>query len=203
MDVHILPIRREQVDAVARLHLETFPEAETTRLGYRYVRAFFDWFSSGEKRLALAASVGEALCGYVVGAPLEDRRPMYAHLLWAAAGSMVCRPWVVLSRGVRQMAWARLALVLRPQGIVNTVPTLPHPVMVLETIGVSPAWQRRGIGDRLLRAFEHEARAQGMRALLLAVQKDNAPARRLYAQRGWIVGPSTGLERFWYYLPLS
>ncbi|HUS54276.1 MAG TPA: GNAT family N-acetyltransferase [Thermohalobaculum sp.] len=51
--------------------------------------------------------------------------------------------------------------------------------------GVVPAAQRRGLGRALLRSAEALAQEHGMTSIFLEVAVDNAPARALYAGRGY------------------
>ena len=55
----------------------------------------------------------------------------------------------------------------------------------LLTLAVPEAARRRGLGARLLAAFEAEARARGAAEAFLEVASDNAGARALYAGAGW------------------
>jgi ribosomal protein S18 acetylase RimI-like enzyme len=56
----------------------------------------------------------------------------------------------------------------------------------IEDLAVAPAHRRRGIGTQLMRRAEQEAAARGFSALGLGVDVDNAPARALYAQEGYV-----------------
>jgi ribosomal-protein-alanine N-acetyltransferase len=53
------------------------------------------------------------------------------------------------------------------------------------TIGVDPAWQRRGVGRALLAALVERSRALGAEAVLLEVRVDNDPAITLYEAFGF------------------
>jgi len=52
-------------------------------------------------------------------------------------------------------------------------------------LGLSPAERGRGLGARLVRLAQAAAAARGARRLLLAVDRDNAPAVRLYERTGF------------------
>jgi ribosomal protein S18 acetylase RimI-like enzyme len=52
-------------------------------------------------------------------------------------------------------------------------------------MGVATAARRRGIGEALLRAVIDEARARGLRRIVLEVLEQNEPARRLYERLGF------------------
>jgi len=55
----------------------------------------------------------------------------------------------------------------------------------IQTIGVAPECQGRGIGAVLLRALIDEARRRGAHVLGLEVRADNDIAQRLYARHGF------------------
>jgi ribosomal-protein-alanine N-acetyltransferase len=55
----------------------------------------------------------------------------------------------------------------------------------VQTIGVAPSAQGRGVGTRLLRALTAQAVRRGATSLLLEVRADNEPALALYAREGF------------------
>lgn len=60
-------------------------------------------------------------------------------------------------------------------------------------LAVSPARQRRGLGDRLVAAAENEARVWGADKVALHVDKRNVAAQKLYRRRGYecrVIEPS-------------
>jgi ribosomal-protein-alanine N-acetyltransferase len=54
------------------------------------------------------------------------------------------------------------------------------------TIGVSPAWQRQGVGRRLLLALARTARERGAEHLTLEVRATNHGAQAMYHQFGFV-----------------
>ena len=58
--------------------------------------------------------------------------------------------------------------------------------MELVYFGLVPAARGQGLGGRLLAKAELLARQQGRRRLIAAVDRQNLPALRLYAARGYI-----------------
>ena len=55
----------------------------------------------------------------------------------------------------------------------------------VQTIGVAPSAQGRGVGTLLLRALTERAARSGATALLLEVRADNTPANSLYTREGF------------------
>ncbi len=59
------------------------------------------------------------------------------------------------------------------------------PLADVQTLAVAPQAQGRGLGSRLLRLIEEEARRRGAEDLLLEVREDNPGAQRLYLRSGF------------------
>lgn len=54
------------------------------------------------------------------------------------------------------------------------------------TLGVIPAWRRKGVANRLVQGLKRGAARGGAHALFLEVAASNEPAISLYAQNGFI-----------------
>jgi ribosomal-protein-alanine N-acetyltransferase len=83
----------------------------------------------------------------------------------------------------------RMALVARDTGSREvagfTIASLVVPDAELETIAVSTACQRQGIGSRLLDALIHELEAAGVQQLHLEVRASNLHAIRFYESKNF------------------
>lgn len=66
--------------------------------------------------------------------------------------------------------------------IASAVP----PEAELETMGVAPDQQGRGIGKKLLEEVRQMAAGMGVKKVLLEVRVSNGPARRLYRSQGFM-----------------
>ena len=65
--------------------------------------------------------------------------------------------------------------------VIHRHPDKPTELYVDE-LGVSPAWQRRGIGAELMRRILDEGRARGCEEAWLGTEPDNDAANALYAR---------------------
>ena len=172
---------------IAKVHCEAFAGYMNTRLGSGYVRRFLAWFASRPDAIALAAldERGEAF-GYVVGAPLGYGKAMTRDLLIPAAVGVIRKPSLLVDRRILRTALGRvLDLAGRPPTIAPP-PLLPSPTWSLVGIGVASRARGMGLGQRLTRAFEDEARRLGARAVRLSVYKENTTARHTYEKCGWV-----------------
>jgi ribosomal protein S18 acetylase RimI-like enzyme len=176
----------EQADALVDVHRAAFPDTEATRLGARYLRAFFEQYRSSPSAIALVAW-RDAEVGYVVGSPHGGETARYRALLPAAAGAFLARPRLWSRRDLRRVARWRLASLGRATSR-REVAALPQPVYVLDLIGVDPAHRGHGVGALLLEGFVAAARARGAGSLALWVRHDATAARRLYERHGWRAG---------------
>jgi ribosomal-protein-alanine N-acetyltransferase len=117
--------------------------------------------------------------------PLERQlfapEPWTAHHFWSELGQTATRHYLVALDGERVVGYAGLC-------------DYPDELFV-QTIGVDPAYQGRGVGAQLLDALLEEAARRGRKPVLLEVRADNAPAQRLYERRGFT---KTGVRRGYY-----
>lgn len=56
----------------------------------------------------------------------------------------------------------------------------------LITIGVAPDARRTGIGAAMIGIMEAELKKSGVKSVFLEVAENNAPARKLYEQNGYV-----------------
>ncbi|WP_395449295.1 GNAT family N-acetyltransferase [Aminobacter sp. UC22_36] len=73
-------------------------------------------------------------------------------------------------------------VVAQAAGMVHRHPDKPSELYVDE-VGVSPAWQRRGIANLLMDALFAAGRELGCAEAWLGTEPDNVPARALYERR--------------------
>ena len=81
----------------------------------------------------------------------------------------------------------RALLGLAPMSLLFLGRPVRRDELYIATLGVRPAWQRRGIGRTLLRYAEELATRQGFGAVSLHVASHSMTARSLYAKVGYIV----------------
>ncbi|MBT1158932.1 GNAT family N-acetyltransferase [Aminobacter anthyllidis] len=80
-------------------------------------------------------------------------------------------------------------VVAQAAAMVHRHPDKPSELYVDE-VGVSPAWQRRGIANRLVDALFAAGRELGCAEAWLGTEPDNLPARALYERRKEPAGPA-------------
>ena len=98
-------------------------------------------------------------------------------------------------RGIRSMWWPLLGwngilrafLGLVPISFLFLERPVRHDELYVATLGVRPAWQRRGIGRALLHHAEELATRQGFGAVSLHVASHSTAARSLYARVAYVV----------------
>lgn len=75
-------------------------------------------------------------------------------------------------------------------GFASYGPVRENEEMKLHKLYVHPAWQRHGLGSRLLQHVEQTARQHGFRTLILGVNKANHKAIAAYRKNGFAVRES-------------
>ncbi|MDQ4144471.1 MAG: GNAT family N-acetyltransferase [Actinomycetota bacterium] len=183
--MEVVRFSEEMIPQASRLHVEAFSHHMNGRLGRRYAEAFLRWFCQADAAVILAAVDTGEVIAYVAGAPPSEGRRRLRALAPVAARTLLARPWLILDKRLPAMVFTRLKLLFgREEDSVAPV-ALPAPTMSLVAIAVSGARRREGVGIRLVKAFEEEARRLRMNSLRLSARRDNLPARRLYEACGW------------------
>ncbi|CAN7501658.1 GNAT family N-acetyltransferase [Aminobacter sp. LjRoot7] len=72
--------------------------------------------------------------------------------------------------------------------------------LYVDEVGVSPAWQRRGIANLLMDAVFAAGREAGCEEAWLGTEPDNLPARALYDRRKEPAGPAETFVMYLYEL---
>lgn len=195
--VVISKMSTQMVDSVVNLHMAAFCEAMSSRLGRHYLRSFFCWFIKYEKGISLVALKGDKISGYIVGAPLGYQKEMNKNLAWVAACCFLKKPSLLFSSDIQRQLFKRFCgLLVSEKGNDVSVPLAPCYSLV--GIGVFPSAQGKGIGGRLIKAFEKEASRRGAVSLRLSVNSDNDRARRVYEQAGWSVWGAESTDCIYY-----
>ena len=203
-DIVIVPITEgEMLRAVAKLHFEAFAGYLNTYLGMRYVSALLHWFIHADGAIAIAAfdSEQEHVVGYAIGAPLGYNRALNRELIWIVVIQILMRPSLWFDARLWNKVRAKLkSLLMNPQAQHARL-GLPEPIMSLVAIGVDPSARRKGVGLRLLQAFEAIAAEVGIHSLLLSVYRNNTTARHFYEKCGWqqSIGADGKSEGLWYF----
>ena len=98
------------------------------------------------------------------------------------------RPWSLsLFLGELGLRSSRHYVVARVDGMVVGYAGLMFSLdeAHVTTIAVDPAWQRHGIGSRLLLNLTRAARERGVRHMTLEVRVSNVPAQQMYQRFGF------------------
>ena len=176
----------DMLQEVAGLHLDAFAGYLNTQLGRGYAKAFIKWFIRRERTVAIAAINGnKKIVGYALGAPVGYDRGLNRELFWGVAARIIIRPWLLFNPRLWTIITARVRSLMGLRQIARQVFELPEPSMSLVAIGVVSSQRRSRIGQRLMRAFEAEAREFQMRSLALSVYENGTAARRFYEKCGW------------------
>jgi ribosomal protein S18 acetylase RimI-like enzyme len=120
-----------------------------------------------------------------------DVEPLALALGWPAYG--IDRRWQETVAGFREMFVADREGT--PVGSVSINEKADYPALLhLFALDVAPAYQRRGIGSRLIAAVESEGRARDKTGVFLEVSVENTGAIRLYERLGYGVEGSPFLN---------
>ena len=179
-------IEAADLDKIIAIHKAAFAGYTNTLVGERYLHAFFRFFMSDNKAIALKATLDGEIVGYVVGARVGYGKAMRQETLWPAVTGILTRPWLIFKKRFREALSRQISSILHANQQTNPdEPDLQAPIYSLVGIGVDPTIRGKRVGQQLTRAFEQEARRLAAKSVRLSVYGDNRSARRMYERQGW------------------
>lgn len=186
----VRPMTRSDVAEVARLHRAAFAGSLGVALGDRYGRRMLRWYLDEPGAIALVATRGPRIVGYVFGA--DDRRwsALNRALLASAVAGVLRRPWIVLQPAFLRKVPERLGNLFHrvPMDSVPAEERVRKTGGVFDLVGIGVAPDARGqrIGEALIDAFVDRVRETSrFRSVLLGVYATNRSAHRSYERNGF------------------
>jgi ribosomal protein S18 acetylase RimI-like enzyme len=173
------------LEPVSRVHLAAFTGTLGASLGRRYVEAMFRWYLLEPGAVSLVGQQGEAIVGYVFGAPSGHWDRFNRAMAPTVLGSFLRRPGNVLHPHFLRKIPIHLRSVLGPRTRRDEWGAAQQPSYDLCGIGVAPSFRQQGIAARLIEQFEEHVWSAGFESIVLSVHAGNQAARRLYEGRSW------------------
>lgn len=141
----------------------------------------------GSERARLAPMLAQTMLRFVLrcGAPLRCSGQVRGVALWFPPGApppsdedLAETGMALVPAAIGREAWTRFKLLIDTLDALHTA-NLPEPHWYLAMLGVDPDWQRRGLGEDLMRPVFEAADRDRVSCYLEAPSRENA----LYYQR--------------------
>jgi colanic acid biosynthesis glycosyl transferase WcaI len=183
------------------LHQAAFPGFFLTFLGADFLKLLYHFYTTGAAEVALAGELGGRIVGTVIGTtqPLGfySRLAKYHFVPFALA---CVRPLLQ-----RPRIFPRLVRALIYRG---DAPVFPASGALLASICIDPAFQGRGLGGKLIAAFESEMwKRRAEFVYLITDSEDNQATVTFYERLGWTIeseflnAEGRALRRYWKMAP--
>ena len=172
--VRLRPGLAPDASAVAALHRDLIAEGFLSSLGERFLCRLYRRVALSDDAFVLVAEDDDEVVGFIAGALSLGR--LYRRFVLRDGAA------VALGSPLRLAgAWRRVLETLR-HGVDGEDGT---PGAELLAVAVAPAWRGRGVGARLVSAFQAELTGRGVDASQVVVGADNAPAIAMYRRAGF------------------
>jgi ribosomal protein S18 acetylase RimI-like enzyme len=172
----IVPLSREHVSAVARLHCASL-SGLVRELGEPAVRAYYGGALGLEHAVTCVCLEGGAVAGFVAGSVHPDR--MHSGVLRANPAGVLAGVLTGSLRRPSSLWW--LARSLRGPDAVGYDARVPE----LTYLATDERHRRHGVGRQLVEAFSTALRARGVAAYELSVDEGNHSASAFYEHLGF------------------
>jgi phenylacetate-CoA ligase len=189
LEVVVRGLRKQDLNAVATIHIDASPESPISLLGKGAVRRFFEWQMIGpHSASAFGAFIGEACVGFCFGGIFRGATSGFLSLNRTyLIGRLLTRPWLLANKSLRdQLKLARFELRTGGQTESSTSQHArpPQPFGIL-ALAVNPPFQRQGIGKLLMQHIEDTARKHSFHEMHLTIDPKNERAVAFCQRLGW------------------
>jgi ribosomal protein S18 acetylase RimI-like enzyme len=180
---------------VALVHMLAFPGGGLMMLGAEVMRRYYEWQLIGpHEACALGAFMGKELAGFCFGGVYNgamsgflSRNKGYLAVL------VLTHPWLLTNPIFRERLGRVRGILKRGRASVKKAPdksaestaSPPQRTYRIQVIAVSPQYQGRGLGKRLLIESERVAIERGYEEMGLCVHVDNSQAIGCYESLRW------------------
>lgn len=186
----IAPLTPRHLSRTATVFAQSFPNTLLAALGPSFLRELLASYVHLPGGCGYVCLDGEEVVGFVVGSEDSGQhrrtllRQRWAPLMLRALHRLATSPQ--LARLLARYLFFHLSSSplsgRRRQEEADVIPPAS-----LTLVAVAPEHRRRGIGDRLTRAFLREMASRGTDRVKLAVSVSNEAALSLYVKQGWRV----------------
>lgn len=185
----IRPMEVADIETVAAIHLASFPNSRSSRLGKPFLRKMYTWYFRNQPKLAFVAIGGQDVLGFVTGTyGWGGGRMRFRYTFWQILWGFVRCPVLLFSPEMFEQSLSLFKGLFGQRKVqVVVVEDRKGIKVTLDSIAVSPQARGQNLGVRLIESFENSARQLGGGYLALGVEYDNLAARRLYENCGWHV----------------
>lgn len=189
-------LRRDDLPAVAAIHMRAFTDSAITAFGAEAVRRYYAWLLDGPHDAALVGArqagrlVGFCAAGVFRGAMNGYLRANRRYLALRVA----THPSLLASPLIRDRIGYALRVTLQYSRVARATKTAPPsaPRFGVLAIATDPTVRGHGAGRALMIEAEQRARTAGHPRMLLTVNVENTRAIAFYEQLGWQRDASSG-----------
>jgi len=189
--ISVRALAKEELAAVAAIHLAAFPDSALGSLGAEAVRRYYEWQLIGpHDASAYTAVCGSELAGFCFGGIFRGALSGFLqknrdYLAWRVA----THPWLIFNPLFRDKLVNGLNALRRfskpSSPAAATAPPKKKKAFGILAIAVNPHFQGQGIGKILMLESEKVARERGFEEMNLSVNTTNHQAIRFYEGLGW------------------
>ena len=188
------------LDEVVKVHMASFHDRALTQLGKEAVKRYYDIvLKDYQISYPICAVKNEGvICGFCFAGLYPNALSKFLRTNKGFLLScIILHPWLITKSVIRQQLWLAIRLFFTQYGkdteykgnTSNTNPDSPNnhgnSYLGILSIAVHPSYQRKGIGELLLKRSEDIAIEHNFQNLRLTVHPQNLPAVRFYEKTGW------------------
>jgi ribosomal protein S18 acetylase RimI-like enzyme len=175
-------LKKEHVNQVVKVHIQAFPESQSTKFGTDFLKSYYGGAASSPHTTSFVWKVDGKVAGFIFGGTNKQELSRYIMMSSKAklAKSVITNVLRDPINSVKRF-WSYLVHYIMPGGDTFYA----NDTATLDSVAILKEFRGQGIADELIRSFLAKLKESGVSACRLGVLGDNTSARRFYERNGF------------------
>jgi ribosomal protein S18 acetylase RimI-like enzyme len=175
-------LKKEHVDQVVGVHIQAFPESQSTKFGKDFLTSYYGGAASSPHTTSFVWIVDGKVAGFIFGG--TNKQELSRQIMMSSKAKLAK---AVITNVLRdpinsiKRFWSYLVHYIIPGG--DTFYTID--TATLDSVAILKEFRGQGIADELIKAFLEQLKKAGASACRLGVLGENTWARRFYERNGF------------------
>jgi ribosomal protein S18 acetylase RimI-like enzyme len=178
----ITELKPEFVDQVVMVHIQAFPESQSTKFGKDFLKSYYDGAANSPNTISFLWVVDGVVAGFIFGG--TNKKKLSRQILMRSKTRLIKTVIsnILLSPGVSiKRFWSYLVHYIMPGGDAFYA----DDTATLDSVAILTEFRGQGIADALMNSFLAKLKYLNVSACRLGVLAENKAARSYYERSGF------------------
>ncbi|MGK0136893.1 MAG: ribosomal protein S18 acetylase RimI-like enzyme [Algoriphagus sp.] len=175
-------LKKEHIDQVVEVHIQAFPESQSTKFGKDFLKSYYGGAASSPHTTSFVWNVDGKVAGFIFGG--TNKQELSRQIMMSSKTKLAK---AVITNVLRdplnsiKRFWSYLVHYIMPGGDTFYA----NDTATLDSVAILKEFRGQGIADELIQAFLEQLKEFGVSACRLGVLGENTSARSFYERNSF------------------